>query len=173
MIIAFDEMATRPIHRSLTVPSIWRHNLELKNQPKVALGTSDLEAPVSAYDFNRTVVVWADFDHPEFGLARIESAIEAYDALHRARFLDGSRTIAPELWHATERAIDLALIDPSPANVSAAEQALLALVKRTSPIPRSVRHRLAPETCSSSPLSPRAIIRAMWPQHLIRELSRI
>ncbi len=128
---------------------------------------------MSAYDFSRAVVVWADFERPEFGLARIESAIQAYDALHRTRVLDLSRTAAPELWGATERAIDVALIDPSPANVRAAEETLADLVKRTAPIPRVVRRRLAPETCASSPLSPRAILRAMWPNHLLRELGRI
>ncbi|AWN47612.1 hypothetical protein DK419_15920 [Methylobacterium terrae] len=128
---------------------------------------------MSAYEFSRIVVVWADFERPEFGLARIESAIHAYDALHRARVLDVGRTAAPELWDATERAIDFALIDPSSENIRIAEETILELVKRTAPISRSIRRRLAPETCSSSPLSPRAIIRAIWPEHLIRELSRI
>lgn len=128
---------------------------------------------MSAYDFGKTIVVWADFERPEFGLARIGSAIQAYDALHRARVLNVGKTAAPELWYAAERAVDIALIDPSSANLRAAEEALLHLVKRSSPISRSIRRRLAPETCSSSPLSPRAIMRAMWPDHLIRELSRI
>ncbi|MET7246514.1 hypothetical protein ABZT49_24455 [Methylobacterium sp. EM32] len=125
-----------------------------------------------AYDFNRPIVVWFDFERPEFGLTRIESAIQAYDALHCARIMGGSRPAAPELWDAAERAIDIALIDPSSMNVSVAEESLLALVKCTSPISRLIRRRLAPETCSSSSLSLRAIMQAMWPKHLIRELGR-
>ena len=128
---------------------------------------------MTVHDFNRTIVVWSDFERPDFGLARIESTTQAYDALHCTRVLNVSKTAAPVLWDATERAIDIALIDPSSANVRAAEECLLKLVKRTLPISRVIRRRLAPETCSSSPLSPRTIIQAIWPRHLIREIIRI
>lgn len=128
---------------------------------------------MSAYEFSRAVVIWTDVEHPEFGLARIETVIQAYDALHSTRLLDVSRTAAPELWDATEQAIDIALINPSPATIKAAEDALTDLVKRTAPIPASIRRRLAPDTCASGPLSFRAIMQAVWPEHLIRELNRI
>ncbi|NGM39002.1 hypothetical protein G4G93_34865 [Methylobacterium sp. DB0501] len=122
---------------------------------------------MSAYDFSRTIVVWVDFERPEFGLVRIGSAIQAYDALHMTRVLNVGKTVAPVMWNAAERAVDIALIDPSRTNLRAAEETLLDLVKRASPISQSVRRRLAPETCSSGPFSPRAIMRAMWPNHRI------
>jgi hypothetical protein len=90
------------------------------------------------------VVVWLDPSRPEFGTKVIATVPDGLAALNRHGIDEARHGPHAQLWHEAARALGTASLEPSPANLRLAFDAMLQLVKCVAPVPTRVRVLSAP-----------------------------